>query len=179
MWALVTVKGAGPIAEDIGKSVDTASWGSKVTLDATIPLKDSAGVCVCVCVECVVCVCDGRVTRAAYECDWPATAENIRRKAFCSKYEGYGQLCNCAAPIPLTLSPPNVSPHAHTLLTPSRPHTPHAHTLLTPTQSSRPHNPRAHTLITSTHSSRPHTPHAHTILTHSFLQTTWLMFQLQ
>ena len=43
MWALVTVKGAGPIAEDVGKSVDTASWGSKVTLDATVPLKDSAG----------------------------------------------------------------------------------------------------------------------------------------
>ncbi|XP_064386754.1 protein O-linked-mannose beta-1,2-N-acetylglucosaminyltransferase 1-like [Halichondria panicea] len=89
MWALVTVKGAGPIAEDVGKSVDTASWGSKVTLDATVPLKDSA----------------------AFECDWPATAENIRRKAFCSKYEGYGQLCNCATPISLTLSPPNFSPN--------------------------------------------------------------------
>ncbi len=39
----MTVKGAGPIAEDVGKSLDTASWGSKVTLDATVLLKDSAG----------------------------------------------------------------------------------------------------------------------------------------
>ncbi len=111
MWALVTVKGAEAIAEDVGKSIDTASWGSKVTVDATISLKDASGVCS----KCVWCGVSVYHLLTAFECDWPATAENIRRKAFCSKYEGYGQLCDCATPISLSLSPPSVSPsHPHT-----------------------------------------------------------------
>ena len=43
LWAFVTVKGVGPLGEDVGKSVDTQSWGSAVTVQVKVPIKDSSG----------------------------------------------------------------------------------------------------------------------------------------
>ena len=45
----------------------------------------------------------------AVECDWPETPANKRRRVFCSQYEGYGAVCNCAAPLPLDTKAPDVS----------------------------------------------------------------------
>ena len=43
------------------------------------------------------------------ECEWLQSTANDRRKKFCSKYEGYDELCNCANPFPLTSISPVVS----------------------------------------------------------------------
>lgn len=42
----------------------------------------------------------------AVVCDWPATPESRKRRSFCSRYEGYGSLCHCSNPLPLTTSTP-------------------------------------------------------------------------
>jgi len=86
MWAFVTIRGGKPLGEDVGKAVNVQTWGPPVTLEVTIPLTDSA-----------------------VECDWPSTPENHRRKAFCSRYEGYGSLCHCASPLPLNIKAPKLA----------------------------------------------------------------------
>ena len=43
------------------------------------------------------------------ECEWLQSTANDRRKKFCSIYEGYDELCNCANPFPLTSISPVVS----------------------------------------------------------------------
>ena len=88
MWALVTVKGGDPVGEDVGKAQDLQNWGLPVELHVTLPLQDSL-----------------------VECDWPMTTENKLRRAFCSKYEGYGALCHCAKPLPLLVKSPPLSPN--------------------------------------------------------------------
>ena len=35
---------------------------------------------------------------AAVKCMWPDTPANKRRRVFCSKYEGYKDLCHCSKP---------------------------------------------------------------------------------
>lgn len=85
MWVFVTIKGGEPVAEDVGKAVDVQSWGLPVELHVTLPLSHSL-----------------------VDCDWPDTPENRRRKTFCSKYEGYGALCHCANPLPLTIKSPKL-----------------------------------------------------------------------
>ena len=82
MWALVAIKGGGAVGEDLGKSPDPQNWGADVDLTVTVAKPDSL-----------------------VECDWPQTAENQRRVTFCSKYEGYGALCHCANPLPLSIKP--------------------------------------------------------------------------
>ena len=103
MWALVTVKGGAPVGEDVGRSHDLQSWGLPVELHVTVPLQDSL-----------------------VECDWPKTKENELRREFCSKYEGYGALCHCAKPLPLSvkslpLSPNNVANVPVTIIASNRP----------------------------------------------------------
>ena len=88
MWALVTVKGGAPVGEDVGRSHDLQSWGLPVEIHVTVPLQDSL-----------------------VECDWPRTKENELRREFCSKYEGYGALCHCAKPLPLSVKSPPLSPN--------------------------------------------------------------------
>ena len=34
----------------------------------------------------------------AVKCMWPDTPANKRRRVFCSKYEGYKDLCHCSKP---------------------------------------------------------------------------------
>ena len=43
------------------------------------------------------------------QCDWPDTEENHRRRIFCNKLEGYGSVCSCKEPAPLTFNPDPVS----------------------------------------------------------------------
>lgn len=69
--------------EDMEKSLNLESWGFPVSLYASVP-----------------------VNQSRTDCDWPKTSENVRRRKFCSKYEGYGSLCRCAKPLPLSNHPP-------------------------------------------------------------------------
>lgn len=88
MWTLVAIKGGGAVGEDVGKSPDPQNWGADVRLTVTIAKPDSL-----------------------VECDWPDTEENRRRVKFCSRYEGYGSLCHCANPLPLSVKPLLLSPN--------------------------------------------------------------------
>ena len=88
MWALVAVKGGGALGEDVGKSVSTQEWGPEVRLTVAVSSPDST-----------------------IECDWPDTPQNLKRREFCAKYEGYGSLCHCAKPLPLTFTPPALVPN--------------------------------------------------------------------
>jgi len=58
--------------EDYAKSPSLTEWGSVITLALTIPLASEQLIC-----------------------DWPDTEENQVRRKFCSRYEGYGGLCDC------------------------------------------------------------------------------------
>lgn len=82
MWALVTIKGGVAVGEDVGKSVNTQEWGAEVRLTLSISTPDTT-----------------------VQCDWPETQQNMKRQEFCAKYEGYGSLCHCAKPLPLSYSP--------------------------------------------------------------------------
>ncbi|CAH1773117.1 unnamed protein product [Owenia fusiformis] len=83
MWAMVTIKGGAKLGESHSKSADLQSWGSPILLKADIPLRP---------VE-------------ETECDWPQSDVNERRRAFCSKIEGYGSVCSCKDPAPLEFFP--------------------------------------------------------------------------
>ena len=41
-------------------------------------------------------------------CQWPPTEENERRREFCSRVEGYGSVCHCRQPAPITFQPKTV-----------------------------------------------------------------------
>lgn len=40
------------------------------------------------------------------ECSWEDTIANRRRREFCDKYEGYGDVCRCEDPVSIELNPP-------------------------------------------------------------------------
>lgn len=42
------------------------------------------------------------------ECSWPNNEEGKRRKAFCSRVEGYGSVCSCEGPAPISFKPAKV-----------------------------------------------------------------------
>jgi beta-1,2-N-acetylglucosaminyltransferase len=80
MWAMTTQKGGKVLGESYSKSPEFNSWGAPVLLRVEIPL----------------------TTVEESECDWPQSEENRRRKNFCSHIEGYGSVCSCSEPAPLT-----------------------------------------------------------------------------
>ncbi|GFS24644.1 protein O-linked-mannose beta-1,2-N-acetylglucosaminyltransferase 1 [Elysia marginata] len=84
MWAFVTVKGGKKIGEKHSKAPNLNSWGERVELKAEVPLIDSDDV----------------------GCQWPDNDEGKRRKAFCSKVEGYGSVCHCSGPAPISFKSP-------------------------------------------------------------------------
>lgn len=43
------------------------------------------------------------------ECQWDQSVLNQRRKSFCNKVEGYGDICNCQNPHPIQFTPQKVS----------------------------------------------------------------------
>ena len=90
MWALVSLKGGVAIGEDVGKSPDPQQWGGAVRLSVKIPISKSG---------------------PSAECDWPDTPTNRKRREFCAKHEGYGVLCHCARPLPLTFDPEPLVPN--------------------------------------------------------------------
>ncbi|XP_012936070.1 protein O-linked-mannose beta-1,2-N-acetylglucosaminyltransferase 1 [Aplysia californica] len=83
MWAFVAVKGGQKLGEGHSKAPNLSAWGEKVEVKVELPLS-AAG--------------EG-------ECSWPDSDEARRRKAFCSKVEGYGSVCKCDGPAPISFSP--------------------------------------------------------------------------
>lgn len=87
MWAMVTQKGGKMLAENYSKSPEFNSWGAPVILKVDVPL----------------------VSPEESECNWPDTEENRRRRSFCNRIEGYGQVCSCSDPALLSFNPEPVS----------------------------------------------------------------------
>ncbi|XP_054162791.1 protein O-linked-mannose beta-1,2-N-acetylglucosaminyltransferase 1-like isoform X2 [Oppia nitens] len=84
MWAMVTQKGGKMLAESYSRSPEFNSWGAPVVLRVEIGLSSAS----------------------ESECNWSDSEDNTRRKNFCSHIEGYGSVCSCLEPAPLTLSGP-------------------------------------------------------------------------
>jgi beta-1,2-N-acetylglucosaminyltransferase len=82
MWAMVGQKGGKLLAESYSRSPEFNSWGAPVVLRVDIGLS----------------------TAVDSECDWSESEENWRRRSFCSHIEGYGSVCSCSEPAPLTLT---------------------------------------------------------------------------
>ena len=80
MWAMAAQKGNQMYGESYAKSPHFNSWAAPVLLTVDIPLTSSS----------------------ESECQWDDSEENRRRKNFCSHIEGYGSVCSCAEPAPLT-----------------------------------------------------------------------------
>lgn len=83
MWAMVTVKRGQVFGESFSKSSGFNTWGSPVFLRAEVPLSSNSN-------------CQA----------WPSSEESKRRHEFCDNYEGYGLVCNCEDPAPIS----NLSP---------------------------------------------------------------------
>ncbi|KAF2365653.1 Glycosyl transferase family 13 [Trinorchestia longiramus] len=93
------------VAEQLNSSSDFNSWGHPVVLRAEVPL----------------------VAMHESECSWPDTEENRRRMDFCSHIEGYGSVCSCSEPAPLTFTTePLLNNQVHdvpvTIIASNRPH---------------------------------------------------------
>ncbi|CAG0893969.1 unnamed protein product, partial [Cyprideis torosa] len=86
MWAMVTVKGGPLIKEAVSKSPVFSKWGPPVLLKVDVQLSSA---------------------EADLECDWADTPENARRREFCSKVEGYGSVCACQDPAPISFPTDN------------------------------------------------------------------------
>ncbi|KAK7601264.1 hypothetical protein V9T40_008705 [Parthenolecanium corni] len=83
MWAMVTRKGEKPYGESFSKSAGFNSWGSPVTLKVEVPL----------------------VPIEDSECSWSENNETERRRTFCNQVEGYGNVCSCKNPLPISFNP--------------------------------------------------------------------------
>ncbi|XKL66269.1 hypothetical protein PGB90_009689 [Kerria lacca] len=83
IWAMVTKKGNRPFGESFSKSSGFNSWGSPVLLKVEVPL----------------------VLLEESECIWPDNNESERRKMFCNQIEGYGNVCSCKNPLPISFDP--------------------------------------------------------------------------
>lgn len=90
-WVFLTQKMGEAYIEDLNKAPDTSTWASPVEVSKII-----------------------QTSKLVKLCDWPNTPQNARRTEFCSKFEGYGRLCDCSNPISLdstfgSFSPNNVA----------------------------------------------------------------------
>ncbi|XP_065206795.1 protein O-linked-mannose beta-1,2-N-acetylglucosaminyltransferase 1-like isoform X2 [Planococcus citri] len=83
MWAMVTKKGDKLYGESFSKSAGFNTWGSAVLLKVEVPL----------------------VSFEESECIWPDGDELERRKTFCNQIEGYGHVCSCENPSPVSFDP--------------------------------------------------------------------------
>ncbi|KAJ1519905.1 hypothetical protein ONE63_004143 [Megalurothrips usitatus] len=91
MWAMVTQKGPGGgsvgggrlLGEAQSASKEFNAWGAPVSLQVEVPL----------------------LSAEESECNWSDTEENRRRRDFCNHIEGYGSVCSCQDPAPVTFSP--------------------------------------------------------------------------
>ncbi|CAG2114436.1 unnamed protein product, partial [Medioppia subpectinata] len=83
MWAMVAQKGGKMLAESYNRSPEFNSWGAPVMLRVEIGLSSAQ----------------------ESECQaWGEGEDSERRKNFCSHIEGYGSVCSCSEPAPLTLT---------------------------------------------------------------------------
>ncbi|XP_019858766.1 PREDICTED: protein O-linked-mannose beta-1,2-N-acetylglucosaminyltransferase 1-like [Amphimedon queenslandica] len=78
-WGFVTIKGDRTLAEDIGRSDSLGTWGPQLNMHVNVPVFNGEGT-------------------HSIKCMWPDTPANKRRRVFCSKYEGYKDLCHCSKP---------------------------------------------------------------------------------
>ena len=74
MWVFIVRKKDGLMAEDIATADDAASWGNAVVVKANFKMLPKS---------------------ISHNCNWTATPENKRRQHFCSKFDGYNNICNC------------------------------------------------------------------------------------
>ncbi|KAK3870180.1 hypothetical protein Pcinc_024567 [Petrolisthes cinctipes] len=105
MWALVTSKGGRVYQEQVSRSPDFNTWATPVMLRAEVPL----------------------VTLEESECEWPEGEEQHRRREFCGHIEGYGSVCACTDPAPLSFTTePLLNNQVHdvpvTIIASNRPH---------------------------------------------------------
>ncbi|XP_046355401.1 protein O-linked-mannose beta-1,2-N-acetylglucosaminyltransferase 1-like [Haliotis rufescens] len=83
MWCFAATKGGKKLGEAHGKSPNLSSWGERAAFKVDIPLSSIADA----------------------ECTWPDDDVGRRRKAFCSKVEGYGSVCSCQDSAPIVFTP--------------------------------------------------------------------------
>ncbi|KAK4008597.1 hypothetical protein OUZ56_013731 [Daphnia magna] len=91
-WIFVFEKGDNPqlrgvggrCCEHLGKSSNFLSWGQPLSVTCKVRLSTD---------------------QHEEECQWPDTEENQRRREFCSRVEGYGSVCDCHQPTPITFQP--------------------------------------------------------------------------
>lgn len=90
MWVMVTMKGGATptttkaLGETLSKSPSLSEWGLATSLHVEVPL----------------------VNQSMVECDqWPKDEESRRRRSFCNQMEGYGSVCSCSDPAPMSFAP--------------------------------------------------------------------------
>ncbi len=82
MWGLVLVKKGRVHGESFSRSPGFHQWGSPVVLRAEVPLAS--------------------MEEASCWREWGnGTEEARRRREFCDRFEGYGQVCSCVDPLPI------------------------------------------------------------------------------
>ncbi|KAI8774128.1 protein O-linked-mannose beta-1,2-N-acetylglucosaminyltransferase 1 [Biomphalaria glabrata] len=82
-WAFVAIKKGKKLGEKHNKAASIDVWAEKVELKVEVPL----------------------MAARENECPWLDNDEGQRRKTFCSKVEGYGSVCSCDGPAPISFKP--------------------------------------------------------------------------
>jgi beta-1,2-N-acetylglucosaminyltransferase len=79
---------SGSVAEQLSRRLQHQQWAAPVRLTHRLPLQ----------------------SHAESDCpDWLGQAEGKRRAHFCDQVDGYGQVCDCLDPAPITFHPLDVS----------------------------------------------------------------------
>ena len=98
-WAFVTIKGGSSLGEDVGRNVSQNKWGTPVNIHVNVPLYSQD--CMCNLIGQFLC-------NYVIAC-WADTPINRRRRLFCSKYEGYKEICDCNSNLHLSTGVPLVN----------------------------------------------------------------------
>ena len=85
-------------AEAISLSENFNSWGAPVVISRQVPLlSEQENTCT----------------------NWPKNDVGLRRREFCNRFEGYGNVCSCDDPAPIDFTPKQVFImylHRHTII---------------------------------------------------------------
>uniref|UniRef100_A0A8W8HS26 ILEI/PANDER domain-containing protein n=1 Tax=Magallana gigas TaxID=29159 RepID=A0A8W8HS26_MAGGI len=91
MWIFICYKGGQVVSERHSKSDKMGDWGKRITVEEVLK----------------------PVLLQESKCPWSTT--DSKRQEFCDKVEGYGRVCDCDDPAPLTFHPPKSAyPHLRT-----------------------------------------------------------------
>ena len=107
MWVIVSSHKEGHSwCEQLSPSPNFRSWGPSLTLTCQVPLVSfSQGFTLLLLLLYNINNNNAFIIDSECQDQWDPTEENQRRREFCSRVEGYGSVCHCELPAPISFQP--------------------------------------------------------------------------